>query len=640
MYASTTSHRLVLAVIVVVLAVTTLAVGRGGLSSAPVTTVQGPALRSMASMSGTVSSSKPFKAAQVYIRNVDMRILYMVFTNAGQFRAVSVFPGNYEISVTAKGLKSDVQKLTLKAGDNPKLNLSLQEVASSNQADANPLQNLETLATSSVRVSFDTYENIYPPGPGRDVAERTCIICHGENFIPTQPARPEVWNARVDRMMGKANWDRPANSYAEGLLSYRAQQFRFSLQDRQDLVAYLIKNFGPDAPPRNVRTVQETPLDEAKLGKAMFIEYYVPQDAPGQGVNAPEYAGPGGRPGTRRIQDVRFDADGNVYGSDRGTPRRLIKLNPRTGEWREWVTPHPKSDVHEVLISPDGMIWMPEHAEGGVRSYLLGFNPKTEKWDVNIDMDPTDIVRNKIKWMQSEAFDSKGNLFMGWIMGGALSKYERDTRKISVFPMPSTNAIPYGVVADRNDNLWIADWGSGKIVRFDTRTNAWTEFTPPTYPGQTRRPNVDYQNNIWWGIWGAGKRPGKLAKLDQATNRITEYTIPEQYAQPYDVSQDLEGNIWFADSPTADRGAMIGKFNPKDQTFTFYPKPQFGADTPKIQLTKDGAVWFAPRGSRDAPAISVLYPDMDKITTFAALYVNGPPGYPFKTTTATVKSSQ
>ena len=98
--------------------------------------------------------------------------------------------------------------------------------------------------------------------------------------------------------------------------------------------------------------------------------------------------------------------------------------------------------------------------------------------------------------------------------------------------------------------------------------------------------------------------------------------------------------MWFADSPTADRGAMIGKFNPKDQTFTFYPKPQFAADTPKIQLTKDGAIWFAPRGSRDAPALSVLYPDMDKITTFGAFYVNGPPGYPFKVTNSTAKTSQ
>jgi hypothetical protein len=27
-----------------------------------------------------------------------------------------------------------------------------------------------------------------------------------------------------------------------------------------------------------------------------------------------------------------------------------------------------------------------------------------------------------------------------------------------------------------------------------------------------------------------------------------------------------------------------------------------------------------------------MYPDMDKITTLGAYYLNGPPGYPFRTT--------
>ena len=201
--------------------------------------------------------------------------------------------------------------------------------------------------------------------------------------------------------------------------------------------------------------------------------------------------------------------------------------------------------------------------------------------------------------------------------------------------MPSANGIPYGVVPDKNDNIWVADWGGGKILKFDTHQNNWTEYQPLTYPNQTRRLNFDYEGNLWWGIWGAGtSRPGKLAKMNTTTGKITEYTIPEQAANPYDVSPDLDGNIWFPDSPTVDRSAMIGRFNTKDQTFTFYPKPQFSADTPKIQVTRDGAIWFAPRGSQRAPAISVLYPDMDKITSFGAFYVNGPPGYPFKTTTS------
>ena len=597
----------------------------------------GPAaIAGMASLTGSITATSPFKAAQVYIRNVDKRILYMVYTNAGRFRAVSLFPGNYEISVTAKGFTSDVQKLALKAGDRPALALSLKSISGSDQAESDIAQNLEGTATNRVRVSFDTYDNVYPPGRGRVIAENTCMICHGENFLSSQPASAAAWNTRIDRMVGKELHNRPAQGYADGVLGYRSQWARhWSLKDREELAVYLVANFGPGARPRNVRTVKETPLDEAKLGKAMYMEYYIPEDPPGQGIHSNEYAGALGFSGRRVIQDVRFDAEGNVWATDRGTPRRLVKLNPRTGEMKEWLTPHPKNDVHELLMLPDDpTIWMPEHTEGvNQRSYINGFNPKTEKWDYVVDGDPDDVVRNSIKWMQSFAADSKGNLYIGWIFGGAITRFERATKKVTVLPMPSTNAIPYGVVADRNDNIYAADWGSGKIVKLDTRANTWTEFTPPTYPNQTRRLNLDYEGNLWWGIWAAGtSRPGKLAKMDLATSRITEYTIPEQSAAPYDVCPDLEDNIWFPDSPTADRSAMIGKFNTKDQSFTFYPKPQFSADTPKIQVTKDGAIWYAPRGSQKAPAISVLYPDMDRIASLGAFYVNGPPGYPFKRT--------
>src|SRR5262245_48200813 len=184
-------------------------------------------LSGTASVSGTVDSTAPFKAAQVFIRNVDKRILYMVYTNAGQFRAVSLFPGNYEVSVSTKGLESDVQKLVVKAGDSPKLRLSLRPTKAAAPADA-PLE--------------QSYDAIYPPGPGRDVAERTCIVCHQENFIPSRPGSEAVWKARLDRMMGTFLPERPAQSYAEGLLSYRNQTLRFSRQDRDDLLAYLVKN--------------------------------------------------------------------------------------------------------------------------------------------------------------------------------------------------------------------------------------------------------------------------------------------------------------------------------------------------------------------------------------------------------------
>ena len=68
-------------------------------------------------LSGTVTASQAFTAAQVYIRNVDLGIVYMVYTNQGRYRAVALFPGNYEVSVSTKHLESDTQTVTITAGE-------------------------------------------------------------------------------------------------------------------------------------------------------------------------------------------------------------------------------------------------------------------------------------------------------------------------------------------------------------------------------------------------------------------------------------------------------------------------------------------------------------------------------------------
>ena len=588
-----------------------------------------------ASLTGTVAADTPFTAARVFIRNTDRRMLYMAYTQAGRFRAVALFPGRYEISARAPGLASEVQHLVLNAGDSPSLALSLR-AAGDAAAPAAPGGGGE-LPAARAATEYLPYDELYPPGPGRDIAERTCMPCHGGNFLSSRPSRPAAWEAAIDKMFGKALANRPSLSYGDGIISYRDAQRRFSLADRETLLAYLVEHFGPDAPPRHIRIEQQMPVDEAALGKALYIEYYLPEDAPGEGVNAPEFAGLSANFVGRRVgQDVRFDRHGNVWLTDRGYPHRLVKLDPRTGAFTDYVLPDPKNGIHEVNIDREGIIWVPEHR--GVQSQeakrLLGFDPTTERWEHLIPMDPDNVVRNAHKWMQSLAIDSKGDIYVGWIMGGALSKWERATGKVSVFPIPMPGAVPYGVVPDHNDNIWIGLWNAGKLAKFDTTTHQWTEFTPPTYPGHVRRPNVDSRNNVWFGIYAAGPRPGKLVKLDQSTGRMTEHTIPQQDAAPYDVAMDADDNIWAADvgqGNDGDHGASIWRFDPRTETFTFYPKPQPGADSPKIQVTRDGAVWYSPRGSRDAPAIGVLYPDMDRITTLGAYYRHGPPGNVFET---------
>lgn len=588
----------------------------------------------MAALTGHVTAPTSFTAAQVYLRNTDKKVLHMVYTQGGRFRATPLFPGNYEVRVITKGLVSETQRVTLKAGDAQTLSIPLRPGTARPPVGATPSGDSEADTNLASAVAEEaSYEEIYPPGPGRAVAERTCLVCHGENFLPSRPASRASWESRVGHMMGAMLGTQPASSYAQGLLTYRSGEFGFSREDRDALLEYMVEQFGPRAKPRRVRVTQEIPIDEAQLAKAMYIEYYLTEDPPNQGTHDPAFLDLKGSfcCGRRVGQDVRFDDGGNVWLTDRGYPHRLVRLDPRTGDQKDfWLPDRARLGVHEVVVDRNGIAWAPEHSgtDSSSQKRLLGLNPKTGQWDFKIPLDPDNVIRMPIKWTQSLAIDSKGSIYVGWIMGGALSQVDATTRKVTVFPIPEHNAIPYGLVADRNDNIFIALWNSGDIAKFDTHNHQWTLFTPPTHPNQTRRLSVDMQNNIWWGIYSAGKRQGKLAKLDQTTGIITEVTIPRQNTQPYDVETDADGNIWAADGGGS--VAALWRFDQKTQRFALYPKPQGAADSPKIQVTKDGAVWYSPRGSANAPAIGVLFPDMDKVTTLGAYYPNGTPGNWFK----------
>src|SRR4051812_15882460 len=86
-----------------------------------------PELAGLASVSGTVSSPAPFKAAKVYFRNTERRMQYMVYTAGGKYQAVNLLPGNYEMRVEAPHLISNLVKVALKGGANPPMNATLRE---------------------------------------------------------------------------------------------------------------------------------------------------------------------------------------------------------------------------------------------------------------------------------------------------------------------------------------------------------------------------------------------------------------------------------------------------------------------------------------------------------------------------------
>jgi streptogramin lyase len=441
------------------------------------------------------------------------------------------------------------------------------------------------------------------------------------------------------------------DKFGAGILAGSASNFHFGLQDRKDVIAYLARHLGAEQPSRAVRTTPEVPFDEAELGKAQLMEYYVGYELKDGG---PQTATVGSESDTTAFADqhllitLQLDAAGNVWAVDRSVPSQLVKLDPRTGRQTFYVLPDPRAGVHDLVIDRRGTIWVteftrnPDGTGDDVPSRLLGFNPSTQKWEHILNGDPDNVIRSTHKGpLMAPVVDSKGNVYMNWMMAGAIAKWDVTKQKMTAFRVPTPAATPYGSAMDASDNFWVALWNGGKLARFDAAVEQWTEFTPPSYPTNLRRgPGADSLGNVWVGLWAGGPKPGKIARLDPRSGRWTEWDIPHRGAQPYEASADKDDNIWFPETGGPDLPSLIGRFEPRTATFTFYPRLQFVADSSKLQHTQDGAVWYAPRYG--APpghsGFGVLYPDKDRITTLAAVPLNGPPGYAFRLPDATVSA--
>lgn len=535
----------------------------------------------LGSASGSVTGTKPFTAAKVYFKNVDRRILYMVYTSGGKFQVMHLLPGNYEVTIQTKGQESDVQKVEVKGAEKLTVNAALHEVSAA-AAAANGVQML-------------SYDEIYPVGSaGRKIAERLCIRCHGPNFLPSRQWEADQWNSAIDFMKGNGN---PQGA--------QIQASDLSDADREVLVKWLEENFGPNSKPRAVKFQKEMPVDEARIAKAEYIEYYLKPDGPGEGRNSPEYSSLRSPFGSRRVsQDVVFDNKGYVWVTDRGFPNRIARLDPKTGDYLDFVTPRPKVGIHDVMIDNDGVLYLPE--EDGLN--MDAFDTKSMKWLDPLPLDPDKVIPG-MKNGQSLVFDSKHNMYANFIVGNGMSRTDWATKKVVVSTLPTPNSFPYGVVKDHKDNVWIAEFHGTKIAKLDGETQKYTEYSPPTTPALIRRLTVDSKDIVWFGLFSGGK----LERLDPSTGKVTEWEIPFENSQPYDEKEAVnKGKIWFSD---AGQGGALILFDPTTKQFTIYPGPQ-RSDMPMIRVANDGAIWYAPRSGKNG-GIGVLYPEMTKVTSLA-----------------------
>jgi virginiamycin B lyase len=253
----------------------------------------------------------------------------------------------------------------------------------------------------------------------------------------------------------------------------------------------------------------------------------------------------------------------------------------------EYDLPRKDALPHDVIVDKDGQVW---YSDFGAQ-FVGVMDPKTGKTkDIAIPV----IRPEQPKGGLDIEFDPDGNVWLSMMYQAGISKIDRKTHEVSVFPFPKEwisssaqasmvspmhsnvdgkvwtnnqedhlnyrldlasgtfeNLGPaktpagkqiraYGMPTDQQNNLYQLEFGGQSIGRRDGKTLEVTIWPTSTQLSRPRRGRVDEQNRLWFAEYGGNG----IGMLDPKTATIKEWPLPTPWSAPYDVVSTRSGEVW------------------------------------------------------------------------------------------------
>lgn len=273
---------------------------------------------------------------------------------------------------------------------------------------------------------------------------------------------------------------------------------------------------------------------------------------------------PGSQP-----HDVAPAVDGGVWYTAQGSGE-LGWLNPDTGETFH-IPLGEGSRPHGVIVDAEGTPWI---TDGGLNA-IVEVDPSTHEITVHHLPDTSSDVN-----LNTAVFDGDGFL---WFTGqeGVVARMDPETGEMVVVPAPEGTG-PYGITVTPNGGVFYASL-AGSYVGEVAADGEIMVHEPPTPDQGARRVWTDSQSRVWVSEWNSGN----VSRFDPATGEWATWELPGD-AATYAVYVDDQDIVWLSDF---EANALV-RFDPTTETFTSYPLPHDPGDVRQI-LGRPGEVWGA-----------------------------------------------
>jgi ligand-binding sensor domain-containing protein/signal transduction histidine kinase len=247
------------------------------------------------------------------------------------------------------------------------------------------------------------------------------------------------------------------------------------------------------------------------------------------------------------------------------------------------------SNVFAITGDEQGIIWLGVE-EGGLFSYdpatkVLKRHPNQNEKKFN-----TNVIFSIKEW-------NKDTLMLGYHLG-SFAFYDKRTGKFTHFftsdnPNSIFGIVKVSILKDRNNKVWIGDWGGG-LNYYDKEKNTFVNYRPNPADVNSLSDGVvfalfeDRQGRLWIGTENG------LNEFDRKENRFKRYVHSENdknsiiHNTVMSIFEDSRANLWIG------TGGGLNLFDRKTGKFTAFTEEEGLPNNVinSIQEDRHGNLWL------------------------------------------------
>jgi virginiamycin B lyase len=226
-------------------------------------------------------------------------------------------------------------------------------------------------------------------------------------------------------------------------------------------------------------------------------------------------------------------ADGAPWLTD-GGQNAIVRVDPKTREVKAWPLPQRVgyANLNTAIFDGKGIYWFT-----GQSGYYGRLDPRSGEMKV------FDAPKGRGPYGIHATPD--GTVYYASLAGSFVGKINPDG-KTTVIEPPTRDQGARRVWSDSKGALWVAEWNSGNLSRYEPKSGAWKTWRAPGNAPHVYAVYVDPTDKVWASEWTAQV----LLRFDPATEKFETLRSSTQAPNVRQI-HGRKGEVWTPESSAA-----------------------------------------------------------------------------------------